>query len=195
MATAVYPGLPTSFGGTIIQASTLLLQQSDYVPISWDSVRRIVAADPQAFVDIPRTKAADPNWTFYIRKDMTGTLSSQRTLVGIRYRSISKTRSVLNTSLAQAATSFKTLAHMISSYAWHVAEVTLASGEKFNDVTLSTVGATVMIDPDTKAVLAPTSGYLAIHEALGFILKPVAASVPTWDPAYAAIAGMNPSDV
>jgi hypothetical protein len=194
MATAMtLPGLPSGLGATIIQASTVLLPAGDYTPIDWYAAQRLVSeVGRQMFSEFPNGNTPNPSWQFYTRADMTGSNASQKTLVGIYRRSINGERKSLNAS-TMVYGSFPTIRKRISVSVWHTVEVTLTNGSKYWDVSISGAGATVFVDPETGQLILPTNGYQALHEALGLLLKPVAGSVPLWDPAYAGLAGINPN--
>lgn len=195
--TAALPGLPSGLGATIIQASTLLLPASEYVPIDWNVAQRIVdnsklRANFSQFPGKLKNGQTNPDWAFYARSDMSGTSSPKKTLVGILARVIGGTKSVFNTTL-NGPVVFPTKKVEYTVYVWHYVNVTLTSGSVYTDVQLSCVTATILYDPESGDILAPTSGYQAIHEALGLVIKPVAGTVPLFDPAYAGVSGQNPN--
>jgi hypothetical protein len=186
------PGLPSGLGATIIQANAILLPAGDYIQLDWGQVQRIVnAAGPSMFPEIPRGAQPNPSWVFYTRTDMSGATASQKTIVGVKNRVIASNRKALNTS-TMVYGEFPTKRNRIDVYAYHAVEATLSNGAKYADVSLSLAGSTVFSDPETQQLVVPTNGYQAIHEAMAFLLKPVAAGAPVWDPAYAAIAGVLP---
>lgn len=194
MATAmVLPGLPSGLGTTIIQANALNIPAAEYTPLDWTSAqRRVNELGRGLFIDFPGGKNPDTSWLFFTRTDMTGSNASQKTLMGVRLRSVGGSRSALNVADMDYKP-FPTIRKTIQVYLWHHVEVTLTNGSKYGDVQLSIAGATVMVDPETGQLIVPTSGYEAIYEALGMLLKPVAAGAPGWTPAYAGLAGLNPN--
>jgi hypothetical protein len=194
MATAmILPGLPSGLGSTVIQANAILVPAGDYTLLDWNSAQRLVNETGRGFFpDMPNGNTPNPAWQFYTRTDMTGASAAQKTLVGINRRTLTGTRKALNTTTMTYG-EFPGDRRRIDVYVWHSVEVTLTNGAKYADVSLSKAGATVFIDPETRQYIVPTNGYQTIHEAMAFLLKPVAAGAPLYDPAYAALAGLNPN--
>jgi hypothetical protein len=194
MATScALPGLPTGLGATTIQASTILIPTNEYQSLTWASAqRKVKEIGSSYFNDFPTGKDEDPNWQFYTRADMGGSNATQKTIIGMQTRTVPGNRSALNTT-TMVSSVFSTLKKIIVANVWHFAEITLTNGSKYWDVQLSAVKATILVDPETGAILVPTSAFQAVHEALGMVLKPVAGAVPVWDPAYAALGGLNPN--
>jgi hypothetical protein len=194
-SSAVIPALPTSFGGTLIQANQLTLPAgTEYEQISYEAAKEALAllGGQDLFLEFPFGSKSEPvNTTFYSRKDIVSAAAPSSTIALVRRRTTVGNRAPNSTTTNNSKTTVTKVDVLVKM--WHIMEVTLTDGTKFVDGLLSVAGFTAIRDPETAAILIPTSGYLALLEACDFILKPVAAGAPTYDPFYAAVLGRNPN--
>jgi len=193
MATsATLSALPSSFGATVIQANALLLQTGDYSFVDWKFVQKRVDQQGRSrFRGFPGGKVEDPNVLFLMRNDLTGVNSAVRTIVALWSLGMNERQSALNTSTMDQL-DFATMSTIIRVGAWHYVDVTLSSGAKYNRPVASFLEYQMLNDPETGQLLPETNGYQRLHEALAFVLKPVAAGAPLWDPFYASSSGIMP---
>lgn len=191
--TAVYPALATSYGGTVIQANQVLLPAStEYERITWEAAQLRVKqlGGSQRFSRFPTSPKPDPRFNFYSRKDVVSAAAPSATLAAVILNSTFQKMPLQNTYDGDLVGVTKLYVEVLM---WHVIEVTLTDTRKFNEVTLTTASFTALRDPETAAVLIATNAYQTLMEANGFLLKPVAAGAPLYDPFYASILGLNPN--
>jgi hypothetical protein len=195
MATAIsYPALPSGLGATVIQANALTVPANEYKLIDWHAAQNWVSKHGRGlFQNFPGGKDAHPNWTFYLRSDLTGSTSSQKSLVGIQVTQKRFQRSALNTTY-MSTDSFPAEAYEVKVNIWHYATITLTNGSSYPEVLWSGAGTTVPSDPETIDFLTLATTYELVYEALAFLFKQNAAAAPTYEPMMAAIAGLSPLD-
>lgn len=187
-----YPGNPVDNGATVIQANALTLVAGDYDDYTWEAAQRWVSQIGKDYFDhFPTDKTPNPNWIFYIRSDMIGSQSGQKTLIGVELVTKKANRSALNTTTMVSA-SFPTQRILVRVLFWHVNVITLTNGTTFSDVSLSGVMQTVHRDPEGMSWLLETDSWQMLQEAAGFCWKPVAASAPSSDPLMKIISGEHP---
>jgi hypothetical protein len=193
MTTVATPGLPSDLGGTIIQANALNLPAgTEYDRVdSIDIVKRVRELGYK-LPDFPQNAANDPTWNFFQRIDMAAADTMSATIVGVHVRKQSLERFVKDPSTGRDLT-YVARKLLVDVHTWHFATVTLTGGGVYPDALHSIAGATILIDPETSAIIVITNQYQFTYEALSLLLKPVAAGAPLWTPAYASLIGRNPN--
>lgn len=192
--TVVLPAIATAFGGTIIQSDNLLLPAgTEYEQVTFEVARDALSLLGQdLFPEFPFSAKSSPqNTNFYQRKDVVSAAAPSSTIVSVRRRSITGNRKPNSTVSNNSFTTVTKVDVLVK--AWFVVEMTLTDGTKIVDGLLHTAGFMCQRDPESASIIIPTTGYRALLEALGFILKPVAAGAPIYDPFYAAVLGRNPN--
>lgn len=184
--------LPTSYGGTVIQANALLVSPGDYEVITLDKARFALSVFGQShFREFPwAAKQQLPNVDFYRRKDVNSSAAPAATIAMVTRK---VDRYPVDIPSAGGVNRYDITAITVEVKMWHVVTLTLDSGDKIVTGVLSKVAHCIVRDPMSPDLVAPTSGYLLPHEAMSFLLKPVAAGAPVWDPFYAAQGGSNPN--
>lgn len=194
-STAVLPAIPTSFGGTLIQANALTLPAgTEYELVDFNTARATLRILGEAlFPEFPFTaKQPDPNVSYYRRKDVLTSAAPAATIVAV-HRRITSSRRAVNSGAVNGV-QYSVVKITVTVTAWHVMEITLGDlTSKILEGLVTKSAFTAVRDPETASVLIPTSGYLTLLETNGFILKPVAAGAPTYEPFYAAAIGSNPN--
>lgn len=193
-SSAVLPALPTSYGATIIQANALSLPAAtEYEQVTFEAAREsLLLLGQDLFPEFPfSAKSAPANTTFYSRKDIVTAAAPSSTIASVRRRTSTGNRKPNSTVSSNSYTTVTKVDVLVKM--WHIVEVTLTDGTKIVDGLLSTAGFMALRDPETAAILIPTSGYLAQLEAQSLLLKAVAAGAPTYDPFYAGVLGRNPN--
>lgn len=193
-SSAILPALPTNYGGSVIQANCLSLPAgTEYEQVSYEAAKEALSLlGQELFLEFPFSSKSEPaNTTFYSRKDIVSAAAPSSTIALVRRRTSVGTRAPNSTTSNNSKTTVTKVDVLVKM--WHIMEITLTDGTKIVEGLLSVAGFSSVRDPETAAILIPTSGYLALLEACGFILKPVAAGAPTYDPFYAAVLGRIPN--
>jgi hypothetical protein len=188
--TSILPALPSGLGSTVVQANALILQANDYVPVSWSRAQQFVKDNGggTVYAGFPVATKEDTTISFYMRGDLATAEAPKVTLAMVK-----SAANAMSKSPTGGTTSIKSTRITVSISLWHWVDVTLTDGSKFSDVLRSDAGMTVLRDPETNAIMIPTNGYQQLHETTSFIMKPVAAGAPVYDPLYAAVVGLNPN--
>lgn len=192
MTTIAYPADPVVAGATEIQSTTFANVAADYTSLDWQGAQLLVARKVgQVFDYFPKSVTPDPNWRFYVRKDLTGAAAGQRNLIGIKV--VSKTKGVGVFSGAQGANLVVPVTQIrVESYNWHLAVLTLTDNTSVPVVLCDFASYTLVQDPESEAILYGDGTHRSLDEAVGFLVVRTAANKPTNAPALNAITGLYP---
>lgn len=190
--TIAYPADPVTAGATEIQSTTFVAVSADYSALDWAGAQLLVSRKVGQFFDFfPKTQVVDPNWRFYVRKDMTGASAGQRNLIGVR--TISKTKGIASFSGAQGVNIVVPVTqHRVEVYNWHLAVLTMTDSTTVPVVQCTFASYTIIEDPESGAFLYGDGAHRSLEEASGFIITRVAANKPTNGPALNALTGLYP---
>jgi hypothetical protein len=188
--TAVLPAIATSYGGTIVQANSLVLPAAtEYEKIDWEAAqaRAKQLGGAKRFWGFPDTPKRDIRYTWYSRKDIVSAAAPAATLVAVIVNTVNETIPLPD------SISLLTTMIVAEVKAWHIQENTDSGGTKYTKVIPTGAMFSAMRDPDGAALIIATSAYQAFQETTSFLFKPVAAGAPLYDPFYAAVLGLNPN--
>jgi hypothetical protein len=189
--TISFPSDPVTNGATEIQTTNFALVAADYSLISWGSAQQYINGKGQRIQYFPKTGVEDPNWTFYIRKDMSGSNASLRNLIGVHVVKENSQINAFSGALAkQVAIPIQT--QRIEVYNWHPATITLTDGTVVTRIMCAFASYYVVVDPESGGLLFGDGSHRVLTEAIGFMLTPVAANKPVNTPALNALSGINP---
>lgn len=190
--TSVIQALPTSYGATVIQASTFNLPAGDYKLVDWNvAQRRVDTLGRKLFSRMPGGSVADPNVLFYQREDITGNTAMLKTLVAVTIGTQVSNRQALNTSSMEKP-SFEVSKVIEDVKVWHIVQNTLTNLSTYFDALGSGVWLQESLDPEGYNFLVPANDYQRLYEGMAFVLKQNAGSTPTMEPFYAAVSGSIP---
>lgn len=192
MATTItFPADAVNNGATEIQATVFALVAADYAPLSWGQAQNVMRAIPYKVPNFPKTATEDPNWMFFVRKDLASASAPSRNLIGI---SVVDSRQALNAFSGALGTqiSIPLNCKVIMVYNWVVHIVTLSDGTSVQVVRPYVAGVPILVDPETGNLLDDADTYNALLETIGFMFTQVAASSPSRARLYALVSGINP---
>lgn len=185
--------LPVTQGSTIIQCSVVLNEANSFSTLTTEDLERIFKGQQvrSDFHNMPNVSEY-PNWMFFRRNDMTGTDAIYRTVIAIKSVTQSKMRSRTDPTTGKPV-SFESKKWVTEVRGWYWVSGTWTAGDVYNEIDYLAVAGTMHEDPELRVLAMPTSGYQALHEVLGFLLKPVAAGVPLLTPWQTALGFANPN--
>lgn len=186
-----YPADPVTQGATLIQSTTFANVAADYQKIDWATAYRYMTGKGYPVRDFPKSKEPDPNWVFYIRKDLSGGSATDRNLIGIRVSQLSIKTTVF--SVAAGGNLVVPLNEWnVQVINWAPYRTTLTTGEIYTRFVPYSASVVLPSDPETGNLLYDTTTYRLLEEAVGMILLRSAAAAPTLDPVTNLIGGGDP---
>lgn len=191
MATTIgHPADPVTNGATEIQSTTFNGVLADYSPLTWGSAQRIIAGKEHPVRRFPKG-AEDPTWAFYGRVDLAGANAALRNIIGVHVVQTSQQQKGVSASAGNVT--LAVLEFYVEVINWYPEVLTtdnLGTVVRFKPYSAS-MGLTA--DPaGTGTLLYGDGTHRALDEAVGFILRRNAASVPTFEPLLNAIGGVHP---
>jgi hypothetical protein len=185
---------PVTTGSTLIQATTLLNEVSCFEPFAPSDFKKILKIWTRDYLrHAPADNELD-NWTFYRRKDMTGSDALYRTLVARKVTQITVPEKYMDdqgTERTRRRPVWET-----EMRGWFFMIGTSTAGAVADLIDYEAITRTLFTNPELGNEIAiPTDGYQSIHELLGFFLKPVAGTVPLTTPSTTNIGLGNPNDI
>lgn len=189
--TIAYPSDPIDNGATGIQSTTFVPVAADYAAIT--HAQALNYLKPWGKLPfLPTGKDSDESAQYFVRLDLTGSSAVLRNVVRVWVGS--ESRIMREFSGAQGAMIQVPVGiRPAEVFNWYPTVLTLTDGTALTVPQMSSVRMSVAVNPETRELLysAEESGN-TLYEALGFVLKVTAATVPTLAPYLRAISGIAP---
>jgi hypothetical protein len=190
MTTISFPADAVVNGATEIQATTFAIVPADYVAVPYSSVQQFRTRNG-AMPELPQFKSgiAPAEWSFYMRKDLTGGAAAHRNLLGVQVFSSSDGQSAFSTTLGKNI-NLTVQSYRARVYNWYPVVLTLTDSTPITiwSVTLNQIP--VFVDPETGAFLTGDGTHRSLTEASGFLMTQVAANKPSLAPLINAASGV-----
>jgi hypothetical protein len=191
--TATVPGLPTTNGASLIQASTFALSAIADKVEHGDALDYIGRSGSSSFRGFPSTiskKNREMN-RFYTRNNMTNGKENLSTLFWVKTLNLVTPLVPTNVVAGVQRVNLALKSTAVEVRAFHIISWQTSDGQQYSYTKRAGVEDEVFTNPETGEFMLPTSAYQCLYECVAFFFKPVAGTTPTNSGLFTLIGGRS----